>query len=232
MQTPSGRTITASLRNRLSARTLWNGSLNSYTNEDGGSRINLEGGVTFRPGSRWQLSVSPVFNRQTDSQQYVTTLVGGRQETYGQRYIFSYIDRNTWSAQFRMGYTLKPDINIDLYAEPFAASGRYYDFGELLAPGSRDRRLYGAGGTTVSLQPDASTFSLRNYDFNVRSFRSNIVLRWEWRPGSTLYLVWQQNRRAEEAISGRVGLGDMFGSLSAPGSNFFAVKMSFWIPVT
>ena len=138
-----------------------------------------------------------------------------------------------------MGYTLKPDMNIDLYAEPFAASGRYFDYGELTAPRARVRRLYGTDGTTVTLQPDgsrrvtdgAASFTLRNSDFNVRSFRSNIVLRWEWRPGSTLYLVWQQNRRAAESIGGRIGLGDMFRSLTAPGSNFFVVKMSFWVPV-
>ena len=62
----------------------------------------------------------------------------------------------------------------------------------------------------------------------MRSFRSNLVLRWEWRPGSTLYLVWQQDREAEEMTRDRVSAGDMFGSLSARGDNFFAVKASFW----
>jgi hypothetical protein len=76
----------------------------------------------------------------------------------------------------------------------------------------------------------ASTFTLRNLDFNVRSFRSNVVLRWEWRPGSTFYLVWQQDRRISEGVGDRVGLGDMFRSLTAPGANFLAVKMSFWTP--
>ncbi len=138
-----------------------------------------------------------------------------------------------------MGYTLKPDMNIDLYAEPFASSGRYFDYGELTAPRARVRRLYGTDGTTITVQPDgsrrvmdgASAFTLRNSDFNVRSFRSNLVLRWEWRPGSPLYLVWQQNRRASESIGDRIGVGDMLRSLTAPGSNFFVVKMSFWLPV-
>ena len=130
-------------------------------------------------------------------------------------------------------------MNVDFYAEPFASSGRYYDYGEVAAPRARVRRLYGTDGTTIAAQPDgsrvvmdgASAFTLRNSDFNVRSFRSNLVLRWEWRPGSTLYLVWQQNRRVAESIGDRAGLGDMFGSLTAPGSNFFVVKMSFWLPV-
>jgi hypothetical protein len=139
-----------------------------------------------------------------------------------------------------MGYTLKPDLNIDVYAEPFAASGRYYDFGELAAPRALHRRLYGTDGTTVSVKPDGSrvitdggnsSFALKNYDFNIRSFRSNVVLLWEWRPGSTLYLVWQQDRKASEVFGESVGLRDMFRSLRAPGSNYFAVKMSFWLPV-
>jgi hypothetical protein len=183
--------------------------------------------------------VTPTYIRQRDSQQYVATIGGGRPVTYDQRYVFSYIDRSTLSTQFRMGFTLKPDVNIDLYAEPFAASGRYYDFGELNAPRVRQRRLYGTDGTTVTVQPDgsraitdgASTFTLRNFDFNVRSFRSNVVLRWEYRPGSTLYLVWQQNRHVSEPLGNRVSAGDMFRSLTAPGSNYFVVKMSFWKPL-
>ena len=106
------------------------------------------------------------------------------------------------SMEFRLGLTLKPDVNLDVYAEPFAASGHYYDYGELLAPGSRERITYGTAGTLLAIQPDGSqlvtiggiTIPLRNRDFNTLSFRSNVVLRWEWRAGSTLYVVWQQDR--------------------------------------
>ena len=117
-----------------------------------------------------------------------------------------------------MGFTLKPDVNVDIYAEPFAASGRYYDYGELLAPSSMQRIVYGTAGTTLDVMANgdravrigSSAFTLRNRDFNVRSFQSNVVLRWEWRPGSTMYLVWQQNRVARDPVGMRVGLGDMF----------------------
>ncbi len=239
MRTPKGWSSSVELNNRPTARTGWRGEVSLNTDESGGRSLNVESGISFRPGSQWQLSINPEYLRQTDSQQYVGTLSGGRPATYGQRYIFSYIDRSTWSTQFRLAYTIKPDMNIDLYAEPFAASGRYYDFGELSAPRARIRRLYGTDGTAIAVQPDgsrrvtdgASSFTLRNSDFNVRSFRSNIVLRWEWRPGSTLYLVWQQDRRASETLGARAGIGDMFRSLTAPGSNFFIVKMSFWMPV-
>jgi hypothetical protein len=235
---PGGWTTTATLRNRAAARTVWTAAATAATDEFGGRTTSFGGSLSLRPGARWQLSLAPTYVRQTDSRQYVTTLGGGRPETYGQRYVFSFIERSTLSTQLRLGFTLKPDINIDLYAEPFAASGRYYDFGELPASRARELRVYGTNGTTVSRQPDgsrvvtdgASAFTLGNHDFNVRSFRSNLVLRWEWRPGSTLHLVWQQDRRALEPLGEGAGLGDMLRSLNATGSNYFVIKVSFWAP--
>jgi hypothetical protein len=240
MGTPKGWTADFELGNRPSARTRWLSRTFVTTDEADGLNAGVSGTVSFRPGSRWQLSINPGYVRQTDAQQYVSTLSGGPAETYGQRYVFAYVDRSTWSTALRMGFTVKPDMNIDIYAEPFAASGRYFDHGELTAARSRLRRLYGTSGTTITLQPDGSrlvtdgpaAFTLRNSDFNVRSFRSNVVLRWEYRAGSTLYLVWQQDRSASETIGDRIGIGDMFRSMTAPGSNFFAVKMSFWLPVS
>ncbi len=192
----------------------------------------------MRPGPRWQFSVTPLVERLTEPQQYATTRSGGRDATYGNRYIFAFIDRSTVSMQFRLGLTIRPDVNLDVYAEPFAASGRYYDYGELSAPGSRERLLYGTAGTTVVTLPDGSqvvsdgadTFALRNRDFNTLSFRSNVVLRWEWRAGSTLYVVWQQNRSETETIGDYVNVGDAFRSVTAPGSNTFVIKTSVWLP--
>ena len=239
MGSPRGWTTTATLRNRAAAQTGWNTTLTRAVDELDGHLWNLRGGVSFRPAPQWQLSITPTYIREVEPQQYVTALSGGRPETYGTRYVFSYIDRTTLSTQMRMGYTFRPDLNLDLYAEPFAASGRYYDWGELPAPRALHRRTYGTSGTTITRQPDGSqtitdgsaTFSLRNNDFNVRSFRSNLVLRWEWRPGSTLYLVWQQDRRVEERFGQRITADDLFGSLTAPGRNFFVVKTSFWLPL-
>jgi hypothetical protein len=77
----------------------------------------------------------------------------------------------------------------------------------------------------------SDTFTLWNRDFNTTSFQSNVVLRWEWRPGSTFYLVWQQNRDDSDPVGTRAGLGDMFGSVNVPGTNVFLMKASFWVPV-
>jgi hypothetical protein len=120
----------------------------------------------------------------------------------------------TLSTQFRLNYTLKPDLTVDLYAEPFAASGAYSRMGELVAPRSSELRPFDVPG---------------NRDFNAKSFRSNIVLRWEWKPGSTLFVVWQQNRAETDPVGTRASIGDMFNSIAAPGDHVLAVKTTFWI---
>ena len=239
MGTPRGWTVAAEVESSGAAQTRGSLQLEYGRNEDGGVEFSAETGFSLRPGPRWQLSVRPSYERQVDTQQYVTTLDGGRAETYGRRYIFAHIDRSTYATEIRLNYTFKPDLNLDLYAEPFAASGRYSHFGELEAARSRLPRRYGTDGTTLlpladgrhDVIDDDARFTLANRDFNVQSFRSNLVLRWEWRPGSTLYVVWQQNRSGLEPRPGRVRVGDMFGSLTAPGTNFFAVKASFWFSV-
>ena len=236
MESPRVLTWQGRLRNRSGAQTAWDLNLGYNSDELGGVTRHLDGQFSFRPRPNWQLSVSPVYEREINPRQYVTTRSGGRAETYDSRYILAFIDRTTLAAQVRLNYTFKPDLTLDVYAEPFAASGRYYDFGELLAARSRFLRTYGTDGTTIEVLPDGSrivrdgaeTFVLENRDFNTRSFRSTVVLRWEWRPGSTLYVVWQQDRSDSQPIGSHVSLGDMFESLGAPGTNFFAVKASYW----
>ena len=106
----------------------------------------------------------------------------------------------------------------------------------MLAARNMNLRIYGTDGTTIARQADgshrvtdgASIFTIPNDWFNRRSFRSNMVLRWEWRPGSILFVVWQQNRAGETPIGDRVGVGDLFDSWSAPGDNIFAVKTTVW----
>ena len=237
MERPSAWRTTLELESSDASET--RGSLDAEygRNEDGGLTFSVDGEFTIQPRPQWQFSFEPQYERVVDTQQYVTTLSGGSPATYGGRYLFAHVDRSTYSMQVRVNYTFKPDLTVDFYGEPFAASGAYSDLGELVAARSRLIRTYGSGGTTLTTLADgsavitdgAASFSLANRDFNVQSFRSNLVLRWEWRAGSTLYLVWQQDRSREEAIATRVGLGDLFGSLARTGDNFFAIKASFWL---
>ena len=101
-------------------------------------------------------------------------------------------------------------------------------------------RVYGASGTGTTITADAAgytirdgaqTFTLPALDFNRLSFRSNLVLRWEWLPGSTAYLIWQQSRFNQDGTSQLVRPGDLFDSTRATGDNFFVIKVSYWFGV-
>ena len=236
MEQPATWEATVDVQNSEASQTRGEMALTYGRNEDGGLVFVADGELTVQPGPQWQLSISPAYEREVDTQQYVTTLAGGGAATFGSRYIFAHVDRSTYSTQFRLNYTFKPDLTLDFYGEPFAASGRYDHLGELAAARTRLRRLYGTDGTTLTTLGDgsqrvtdgATSFTLRNRDFNVESFRSNLVLRWEWRAGSTLYLVWQQDRELEETAPTRISVADMFSSIGRRGDNFFAIKASFW----
>jgi hypothetical protein len=247
MQLPANWRASLNVDNNPSSRTQAELSLLYGRDENGG--VVFQAGTEFemQPGSQWQVSIGPRYERLVDSQQYVTTLSRGLPEeslallgpaaTFGSRYVFGRIDRSTYSTELRFNYTFKPDLTLDFYGEPFAASGRYTSFGELAAASTLAVREYGTGGTVATPLPNGGVavtdgdaqFVLRGRDFNVRSFRSNLVLRWEWRPGSLFYLVWQQDRGVEEAGGMRASLADMFGSFNTRGDHVFAVKASLWV---
>lgn len=239
MQAPRDWNTSLSIRSNASAQTRWSigGSYGRDEVEGWSGSVNAE--VSLVPAPRWQVSFIPSFERQVDPRQYVTRMGGGTAATYGSRYIFGYTDRTTLALETRLNFTLQPDLNLELYAQPFAASGRYFDIGELAAAKELDLRTYGTDGTTINRLPSgnlkvtdsANTFTIPNQDFNLRSFRSTLVLSWEWRPGSTLFLVWQQARSRELASGTRATLNDLLRSAGAAGDNSFAVKMSYWIGV-
>ncbi|HEX2080336.1 MAG TPA: DUF5916 domain-containing protein [Longimicrobium sp.] len=240
MGTGAGWRIEAEVAGNPANRTRWEIETNLQRDELGGWSTEASGSLSFRPGPRWELSIDPAWLRGVNARQYVTETGGGTGATFGRRYVFAFVERSELRAQVRLNYALSPDLTLETYAEPFASSGRFYDFGELRAARSRDLRTYGQDGTTIAADPATggwrvtdgpAQFVIPNRDFDVRSFRSNAVLRWEWRPGSTLFVVWQQNRGRSEAEWSRLGPGDLFGSLTARGDNFLAVKATYWLPV-
>jgi hypothetical protein len=239
----------------MGTATSWNFDLNVWSNskgdfdwwafgsydgdELGGWDWYGEGGATFRPGSRWRLSLTPSFRHEVNPRQYVDTYEGtGGPQTYDNRYVFAFTDRTNIATQIRLNYAFTPEFTLELYAEPFASSAHYYDYGELEAARSMYLRTYGTDGTTITQQSDGSyvvtdgtdTFTIEPSDFNVVSFRSNLVLRWEYSPGSTLFLVWQQNRADDRDDGNPADLVRLMDSFAATGENFFAIKMTYWIP--
>ena len=203
--------------NSFAAKTRWSGRVYYGRTTLGELTYRVSGSFGIRPVPQWQLTITPNFLGSRDPRQYIATTAGGRPETFGRRYVFSTVDLNEFTLSARLNYTLKPDLTLEMFAEPYAVSGRYSDFGELLKPRSRE------------LLPYAEDFCA--CDFNERSLRTNSVVRWEWRPGSTFFAVWQRNGRRQLDAYRRVDPADAFGSFQGAYTNFFALKMNFWIPV-
>ncbi|HSP81844.1 MAG TPA: DUF5916 domain-containing protein, partial [Myxococcaceae bacterium] len=202
MQTGQGVDGELYLRGNQAGPYRWTVGGGAWRSETGSRGGYLWGSLTLQP-TRWlRLGVEPTASRYTEGVQYVDTREGGREETYGQRHVLASVRRRELALRLRANLFLSPDLSLEAYAEPFASSGHYPGVGELARAGGRALRRYGEDGTSlvrradgsVEVRDGTSSFLLENPDFNLRSFRSNVVLRWEWSPGSTLFLVWQQRR--------------------------------------
>lgn len=215
---------------------LWGGGGDDF---EGGWNYWVSPELSYQPSARLELSFEPELERSMETRQYVDDFDGGPAATYGTRYVFSSLDYTELAARMRLNYAIGPDLTLETYLEPFVSTGDYHGFGELEAARGNDLLRYGARGTTLERQQDGDyrvtdgddSFVIGDPDFHVRSFRSNVVLRWEWRPGSTLFLVWQQDR-SEDGPAGRTARpGDLWEGVRAEGDDFFAVKVAYWLPL-
>lgn len=219
-----------------SNRAWWNMQGTFFNDDAGGWSTSLNAGNWVTVGKALQLGLAAGGSTGVDSRQFLVTLSDGPPATYGMRYVFSHLDRTDLFAQLRAKIAFAPDAVLTLYAEPYVSSGVNRDFGELDRPGSRYLDVYGTpgSGSAINLLPDGAhqvqdsygTFRIEDYDYWVRSFRATSVLRWEWRPGSTLYLVWQKTRWRQLSTGGNVGAGQLFNSMRDPGDDIALVKLS------
>lgn len=205
--------------------------------------ITIRPGVAFKPAANIFIQVSPSYSDSQDDAQYVMAVSDHTAASfYGTRYVFSYIRTKAVSVETRVNWTFTPDLTLQLYVQPFIASGDYSSFREFAAPRSIDKRVYGrdigtigydASTSTYTVDPDgagpARPFTFANPNFTNSSVRGTGVLRWEYRPGSTLYLVWTQERSGYDPT----GTFD-FGSASTAifrgsATNVFQIKATYWL---
>jgi hypothetical protein len=163
--------------------------------------------IGFKPADNWEIQIGPDLSRVRQPAQYVTTVRDtSAVATYGQRYVFATLEQTTLAIDTRVNVTFTPRLTLEIYAQPFASTNDFGALKQLRAPRTLDFDVFGVdvgtaqrdttGRTTID--PDGAgsspSFRVDDRDFNLTSLRGNAVLRWEWRPGSTLYLVWQQDR--------------------------------------
>jgi hypothetical protein len=194
--------------------------------------------IEWKPSSSMSLSFEPGISRSFTSAQYVGTFADPlATATFGNRYVFSDLNQITFSGGVRLNWIFNPRLSLELYAQPLIASGDYYHFKELAQPRSYDFNQYGQNGSTFDqsnyvADPDgagpALPIAVGNPDFNFRSLRGNAVLRWEYMPGSTLFLVWTQSRSDTENIGDFDFRHSVSKLVHADADNIFAVKLTYW----
>lgn len=201
----------------------------------------VQPGVAFKPAASVFVQLSPSYVADEDAAQYVTAVADPTAAAFGgTRYVFAFLKARTLSLDTRVNWTFTPDLTLQLFAQPFIASGDYSGLREFAAPRVVRKLVYGRDtgtlardGTTYVVDPDgvgpAVAFRVADPNFTVRSLRGTAVLRWEYRPGSTAYLVWTQ-QRAGRSAGGTFDLGPASSALfrDRP-DNVFLLKMTYWI---
>jgi hypothetical protein len=224
--------------------------INYSKNDGGGWRRAGNVGLTMRLSDKYEVILGADLSRSRSPAQYVQTVDDpAATATYGSRYVFAAIDQQTLELEMRVNVTFAPNLTFELYAQPFISSGDYLALKQLAAPRTFDFLLYGEDAGTITrgtdgryqIDPDGTgtgTFFVSDRDFNFRSLLGNAVLRWEWRPGSTLFLVWQQTRSERltpgagdsEGAFGRFDLGpDARDLFRIQPDNIFMIKVSYWL---
>jgi hypothetical protein len=190
---------------------------NGYHEADGKgtTRHNIGPFINWRPTSATSVSTGFRYNINNDDSQWVTNEETDTQPT---RYVFARLKQRTAAFTFRVNYTLTPELSIQTYAEPFVSAGEYSNYKELV------------NGRTPEYVDRYAPYSYGSQaDFNIRSFRTTNVLRWEYKPGSSLFVVWQQGRSGDGDV-GNFQFGRDFGGVfSTPAHNVFLVKLSYWL---
>ncbi len=211
----------------------------------GGLQNYAEVDAQFKPAANVSLTIGPSYSHNYNESQWVTSYSDPTATaTYGSRYVFAFLEQTTLSANIRLDWTFTPQLSLQLFAQPLISSGDYSDYKDFQQPRTFNFKKFGDAGSTltktVSATGDVSytfdadgngpapSYTVSDPNFNFRSLRGNAVLRWEYRPGSTIYLVWTQSRSDVESV-GDFEFSHSFSRLvGAQPDNIFLVKFSYW----
>jgi hypothetical protein len=210
----------------------------SWARDDASRAWNAGAHVNVRPSNRFSFSGSASYEWLDDSLQYVATADAGGEP----RWVLGRIDQDTWAFTFRVNVSITPDLTIQYYGSPFIGTGRYTEFKratDTLAESAAARaQVYGPD--EIAYRPEANrydvteagggpSYSFASPDFSFRQFRSNLVARWEWKPGSSLYVVWSQGRTSAVPFWNDSLSANWDDLWRTQPDNVFLVKVSYWV---
>jgi hypothetical protein len=224
-------------------------------NDVAGWGVNWFSSIDIRPTKATTLSIQPGYGASDSKVQYVQTQADPTATaTYGNQYVFSEVLQYSLDLTTRLSITFKPNLSLQIYTQPFVATGDYHELKELRRAGSLDYVTYGrTPGSTLECRdakdqvvscslpsgiaayiadPDGAgpraSVRVDNPDFNSRSLNGNAVLRWEYRPGSTMFFVWSTSCSTDASNPRFSAGGDMRRLCQGPSDNIFAVKANYW----
>jgi len=222
-------------------------TLYGYTYQGGGGQqYQSELDVDLKPAPNFEFTIGPSFSRNLFQAQWVGSYADPTAvETFGNRYIFADLDQKTLSANIRLNWTFTPVLSLQLFAQPLISTGSYQSFKALARPRTFNFTQYGDGNSSVirsvsttgdvtyTVDADgggpATSYSFSDPNFNFKSLRGNAVLRWEFKPGSIVYLVWTQSRSDNEDF-GEFQFNHALSRLvDTQPDNIFMVKFTYWL---
>lgn len=241
MKTPGSAgvnfSINSSDRKKLTISLFGSGRRYNDDEEEHSRNHSLGMSATWRPADNLRFSLSPSWSQSRTNLQYV----GTRDFEGEKRYLFGSIERTTVSMSLRVNYNITPDISIQYWGQPYLASGKYSRFRMItetpMAESYKERySLFEVNQITtvgdnyhIDENIDGNgDYSFENPNFSFDEFLSNLVVRWEFVPGSTLFLVWSQTRSAYSPV-GEFILEDNLNNLFAGQKPYdvFLLKFSY-----
>ena len=194
--------------------------------------------LTFRLGNNIEMSSSLNYNLEKENLQYVENI----EYDDGYRYVMAFLDRKTIGLTLRADYGITPDLTIQYYGSPYISSGQYSDFKHITDSRDGDYfdRYHSFTVDEITLNANENIYyidetndglaeySFDNPDFNFRQFRSNLVARWEYRPGSIFYLVWTHSRTSYENETNPSFAHNFENLWDVYPTNVFLVKLNYW----
>lgn len=228
-----------SLAGPLGASSNWLVSGSGSFDQLGGWGASANLTLPVHPARQLGLTFEPHYRFLVNRLSFVAAIdTGGPTATYGRRYALATSAIGTLDAQVTASWSPTPDLTVEGFAQLYVSHATFSDYGELTAPRSLELSPYvlvtgpaadsALAEDTVLVRSGAALLRLPAPSFGVTSLRVTVVLRWEFLPGSTIFLAWQHHSEPGAPTGALASAGGLRGALASAGDNYLALKVSYW----